>query len=145
MVESTNSVGARESIRFENAPWPEGSDEWKRLDALIPQDDVARLIVRGVKRLDLGPLCESYSRSGSPPVRPDLMLCIVLIEIQRGRCSPSEWHRDTARRDYGIDVIDVQLQRFDFPERNRPRVYVRMKSERARISMKYRSEARRRA
>jgi modulator of FtsH protease HflC len=48
--------------------------------------------------------------------------------------------RDTARRDYGIDVVDVQLQRFDFPERNRLRVYARMKSERARISMKYRSE-----
>jgi modulator of FtsH protease HflC len=48
--------------------------------------------------------------------------------------------RKTARRDYGIDVVDVQLQRFDFPERNRLRVYARMKSERARISMKYRSE-----
>ena len=34
----------------------------------------------------------------------------------------------------------MQLQRFDFPERNRLRVYARMKSERARISMKYRSE-----
>jgi membrane protease subunit HflC len=48
--------------------------------------------------------------------------------------------RETARRDYGIELVDVQLQRFDFPERNRLRVYARMKSERARISMKYRSE-----
>jgi membrane protease subunit HflC len=48
--------------------------------------------------------------------------------------------RETARRDYGIEVVDVQLQRFDFPERNRLRVYARMKSERARISMRYRSE-----
>jgi modulator of FtsH protease HflC len=48
--------------------------------------------------------------------------------------------REVARRDYGIDLVDVQLQRFDFPERNRLRVYARMKSERARISMKYRSE-----
>jgi membrane protease subunit HflC len=48
--------------------------------------------------------------------------------------------RETALRDYGIEVVDVQLQRFDFPERNRLRVYARMKSERARISMKYRSE-----
>lgn len=52
----------------------------------------------------------------------------------------TEQCRDTARRDYGIAVVDVQLQRFDFPERNRLRVYARMKSERARISMKYRSE-----
>jgi membrane protease subunit HflC len=48
--------------------------------------------------------------------------------------------RSTARRDYGIEVVDVQLQRFDFPERNRLRVYARMKSERAQLSMKYRSE-----
>jgi membrane protease subunit HflC len=48
--------------------------------------------------------------------------------------------RAIARRDYGIELVDVQLQRFDFPERNRLRVYARMKSERARISMKYRSE-----
>jgi membrane protease subunit HflC len=52
----------------------------------------------------------------------------------------AEQCRHTARRDYGIEVVDVQLQRFDFPERNRLRVYARMKSERARISMKYRSE-----
>jgi modulator of FtsH protease HflC len=48
--------------------------------------------------------------------------------------------REAARRDYGIEVVDVQLRRFDFPERNRLRVYARMKSERGRISMKYRSE-----
>lgn len=48
--------------------------------------------------------------------------------------------RERARRDYGIELVDVQLPRFDFPERNRLRVYARMKSERARISMKYRSE-----
>lgn len=52
----------------------------------------------------------------------------------------AEQCRATARRDYGIAVVDVQLPRFDFPERNRLRVYARMKSERARISMKYRSE-----
>lgn len=48
--------------------------------------------------------------------------------------------RRIARRDFGIELVDVQLQRFDFPERNRLRVYARMKSERARLSMKYRSE-----
>jgi membrane protease subunit HflC len=48
--------------------------------------------------------------------------------------------RKAALRDYGIEVADVQLRRFDFPERNRLRVYARMKSERGRFSMKYRSE-----
>jgi modulator of FtsH protease HflC len=48
--------------------------------------------------------------------------------------------RDVALRDYGIEVLDVQLLRFDFPKRNRLTVYARMRSERAAISMRYRSE-----
>ena len=45
-----------------------------------------------------------------------------------------------ALRDYGIEVFDVQLRGFDFPKQNRLRLYARMKSERGRISMLYRSE-----
>jgi len=48
--------------------------------------------------------------------------------------------REIALRDYGIEVVDVQLRRFDFPKQNRLPLYARMKSERGRISMKYRSE-----
>ncbi len=48
--------------------------------------------------------------------------------------------RDLALRDYGIDVVGVQLRNFDFPKQNRLPLYARMKSERGRISMKYRSE-----
>jgi len=48
--------------------------------------------------------------------------------------------REIALRNYGIDVVDVQLRTFDFPKQNRLPVYSRMKSERGRISMKYRSE-----
>ncbi len=57
----------------------------------------------------------------------------ILAEVAQ-RC------REVVLRDYGIKVVDVQLQRFDFPEQNRLRVYARMKSERAGISMRYRSE-----
>jgi membrane protease subunit HflC len=45
-----------------------------------------------------------------------------------------------ALRDYGIELLDVELQGFDFPKQNRLRLYARMKSERGRLSMKYRSE-----
>lgn len=48
--------------------------------------------------------------------------------------------RATALRDYGIEVVDVQLRGFDFPDQNWLRLYARMKSERGRISMQYRSE-----
>jgi membrane protease subunit HflC len=49
-------------------------------------------------------------------------------------------YREIARRDYGIDVVDVRLLRLDFPEQNRASVFARMKSERVRMSMRYRSE-----
>jgi membrane protease subunit HflC len=49
-------------------------------------------------------------------------------------------YRVTARRDYGIEVVDVRLRRLDFPEQVRLSVFARMKSERTRISMQYRSE-----
>ena len=57
----------------------------------------------------------------------------VVAEIAK-RC------REVARRDYGIEVVDVQLRSFDFPKQNRLRLYARMESERGRISMQYRSE-----
>jgi membrane protease subunit HflC len=57
----------------------------------------------------------------------------ILAEVSR-KC------REAALRDYGIAVVDVQLQNFDFPKQNRDRVYARMRSERGRISMRYRSE-----
>jgi modulator of FtsH protease HflC len=49
-------------------------------------------------------------------------------------------YREIALRDYGIDVVDVRLQRLDFPPQNRMSVFSRMKSERAQLSMQYRSE-----
>ncbi len=49
-------------------------------------------------------------------------------------------YRAVAQRDYGIDVVDVRLRRLDFPAQNRESVFNRMKSERVRISMGYRSE-----
>src|SRR4051794_1745769 len=57
----------------------------------------------------------------------------IVAEIAR-RCDA------VALRDYGIAVLDAQLGGFDFPKQTRPRLYARMKSERGRISMLYRSE-----
>jgi modulator of FtsH protease HflC len=57
----------------------------------------------------------------------------VLAEVTR-KC------REAALRNYGIAVVDVQLQNVDFPKQNRDRVYARMRSERGSISMRYRSE-----
>src|SRR5260370_7868784 len=52
----------------------------------------------------------------------------IVAEIAR-RCGT------VAQRDYGIEVVDVQLRGFAFPKQNRLRLYARMKSERGRISI----------
>jgi modulator of FtsH protease HflC len=57
----------------------------------------------------------------------------IVAELAR-RC------REVAQRDYGVDIVDIQLRSFDFPKQNRLRVYARMESERGRMSMQYRSE-----
>ncbi len=44
---------------------------------------------------------------------------------------------DTIARNYGIEVVDVKIKRFDLPEANEQAVYSRMISERNQISEKY--------
>jgi membrane protease subunit HflC len=44
---------------------------------------------------------------------------------------------DTIAKNYGIEVVDVKIKRFDLPEANEQAVYSRMISERNQISEKY--------
>lgn len=67
-------------------------------------------------------------------VQPDAYQAEAILAQVAEHC------REIALRNYGIDVVDVQLRTFDFPKQNRLPVYSRMKSERGRMSMKYRSE-----
>jgi len=43
-------------------------------------------------------------------------------------------------KDYGIEVIDVRIKRADLPPQNEKHVYERMRAERQREAMRYRSE-----
>lgn len=74
--------------------WQRSSPQWLQLDQELPADHLARVIDSGVDGLDLTSLVQTYSGRGSKPCRPDLMLKMVLFEIQRGRCSPAQWHLD---------------------------------------------------
>lgn len=47
---------------------------------------------------------------------------------------------DKQARDYGISLIDVRIKRADLPKENERAVFGRMKAERERQAMKYRSE-----
>lgn len=44
---------------------------------------------------------------------------------------------DTIAQNYGIDVVDIKIKRFDLPEANEQAVYQRMISERNQMSEKY--------
>ncbi len=46
---------------------------------------------------------------------------------------------------YGIEIVDVRIQRLNFPEQNRRNVFDRMRAERETIATRYRSEGEERA
>lgn len=85
----------RAQVHFAEPPWDEQSEEWQLRDQQISADHPAREVVEAMKELDLRPLFDLYLGVGKPPIRPDLMLAIVLIEIRLGRPRPSQWFRDT--------------------------------------------------
>ena len=83
------------TVSFADPPWNEDSPQWQELDQELAPDHLGRLVVASIEALDLSALYASYSGVGSKPYRPDLMLRIALIEIQRGRHSPTHWFQDT--------------------------------------------------
>jgi membrane protease subunit HflC len=51
--------------------------------------------------------------------------------------------RGHAIAQYGIDLVDIRLRQLSLPEQNRANVFERMRAERGKIAMKYRSEGER--
>lgn len=48
--------------------------------------------------------------------------------------------RREAAEEYGIEVVDVQFQRFSYPQAVKPAVYAEIRSERERVAVQYRAE-----
>ncbi|MDP8257314.1 MAG: protease modulator HflC [Candidatus Alcyoniella australis] len=67
-------------------------------------------------------------------VEPDGVQIEQIMQVATERC------RSAAREELGVEVVDVGLRRFGFPEGTRASVYRRMRSERQRIAKKYRAE-----
>ena len=95
MVGCTRRPSKRAEARFAVPPWDEQSAEWQVRDEQVPAGHVARKIIEAMEQLDLKPLFALYLGVGSSPIRPDLMLRIVLIETRLGRPRPVQWFRDT--------------------------------------------------
>ncbi len=124
MVGCTRRPGKRAKIRFADPPWNEQSEEWQMWDRLVPEDHPARAVLAAMKQLDLTPLFALYLGAGIPPIRPDLMLAVVLIEMRLGRPRPSQWFRD-ARENIVIQWAGFGIQPsrtcwYDFADRIAP-------------------------
>src|SRR3989304_2980504 len=94
MVGCTRRPRKRAEIQFAEPPWNERSAKWQIRDQQVSADHPAREVVEAMKQLDLTPLYDCYLGVGVPPIRPDLMLAVVSIEIRLGRPRPSQWFRD---------------------------------------------------
>jgi len=124
MVGCTRRPRKRVKVRFAEPPWNRRSDEWQVRNQQVSVDHPARAVVEAMKPLDLTPLYNSYSGTGSPPIRPDLMLAVVLIEIREGRPSPSQWFRDTQENIVlqwaGFGIRPSRSVWYDFADRVAP-------------------------
>ncbi len=98
MSQATGSIGETESRPCRSVPFPKGSLEWQAWDQPLSDGDLAHVVVAALPDLDLRPLWKSSSGRGSRPYSPELLLAMVLVEKQRGRASPSQWHRDQRDR-----------------------------------------------
>jgi transposase len=111
-------------VSFASPPWDERDRRWREIDARLPEDHLARWICEGVDRLDLEPLFRSYQGRGSPPLRPDLMLKVVMYEFATGQPSPADWFRDTRERDpvkwLGFGIQPSRSACYEFRDRLAP-------------------------
>lgn len=124
MIGCTRRPRKKAKVRFAEPPWNERSAEWQMRDQQVPADHPARKVVEAMKQLDLRPLYDLYLGVGVLPIRPDLMLAVVLIEIRLGRPQPSQWCRD-AKENIVIQWASFGIQPsrtcwYDFADRVAP-------------------------
>ncbi len=62
-------------------------------------------------------------------IKTDAMMAQVTSECAR-----------EARRQYGLEIVDISIKRLNFPEQNKQSVFDRMRAERQRIVKQYRAE-----
>lgn len=124
MVGCTKRPRKRAKVRFAEPPWNERSDEWQTRDQQVAADHPAREVVEAMKQLDLMPLFDLYRGAGVPPIRPDLMLAVVLVEIRLGRPRPSQWFRDAKENIVlhwaGFGIQPSRTCWYDFADRVAP-------------------------
>ncbi len=99
----------------------------------------AEALLADVVGSKLGIALGGHDFSALVSVDPAQRCWTSLLESVRQAC------RDDVGPAYGIDIVDVQIQRLNFPDQNRRNVFDRMRAERERIAARYRSEGEERA
>ena len=122
MVKGVTGEGKLEG--FALTPWTKESAEWRAIDQRLPADHLARRVARAVEMLDLTPLVASYLGVGKKPLRPDLLLMLVLYELHSNRPSPAQWARDAreseALRWLLLGMEPSRSRLYDFRDRLAP-------------------------
>jgi transposase len=115
---------ASAEVEFATPPWDETSAAWQAIDQRMPAQPMAREIDRAVEQLDLREVYATYQGRGSPPVRPDLLVKMILYELQIGRPSPAEGFHDSRDSDtlkwLGFGVQPARATFYAFRERAAP-------------------------
>ena len=83
---------------------------------------------------EMGAALGRYPLHALISIHPDSMKVGEIMEGVAQGC------RITAASSFGIEVADVRMKRFAFPEQNKQSVFDRMRAERERTAKKYRSE-----
>lgn len=111
-------TAADKLLFFAPTPWTKESEEWQTLDRRLADDHLARHLAAAVDTLDFGPLLDSYLGVGKRPLRPDLLLKMVLFEMHYQRPSPAQWARDVRESDpvrwllFGMEPSRARLYSF---------------------------------
>jgi transposase len=111
-------------VKFARPLWDENSPEWQEIDSRLPKNHLAREIDQAVDQMDLSDLFASYQGRGTRPMRPDLVLKMILYEIETGKPSPAEWFHDSRDSDtlkwLGFGIQPARATFYDFRDRLAP-------------------------
>ena len=111
-------------VAFAEPFWNEDSPGWREIDQRVPEHHLARVVDRAVDRLDLRGLMATYQGRGSLPLRPDLLLKMIVYEMLRGYASPNSWFEHARDCDalkwLGFGLQPSRATCYDFRDRLAP-------------------------
>lgn len=121
---------------------------WRIADKASVDPFVRRIGSADRARAILGPLIVSRLGAAVGEMRMDDFINTKTIDPVKGatrvdqsvdklRKQLLEKIRDQVRKDYGIDVIDIRLRRFNHPGNVRDSIFMRIRAERNKEAMKY--------